>query len=419
MYTTPGKALLGARGNNPSTLFWLIVLRALILLTFVFYVLSLDFDDRVFRYLGLIIFASIAFTVVTWLRNSSPEQNTSGLYVSQLLWDSVVINVFVWLAGGSTNPFIYYQLLVIAVSASILPERIAWVFSLLGIGSYSVLLYFDIGHHMQHLDASFKSHLLGMWINFTGSALLIAFFISRLSAALVKREKDLRVAREENLKNEQLLGLGILAATTVHSFGTPLSTIRMAVSELDALHPDAESRACTSVIQAQIERCKDTMNKLTVLTTKEDLSTQTLLAADLFDEVKEYALLVNMFPMPEICVPETMRHCRLPGGVLLLHAIINLVDNAVKAAGSYVNVTLEETSDKRVVRILIEDDGDGIQSDTVYTTEEVGMRKDAGLGIGLILVNSTIERLGGRVHFANSTDVDSGTKITVELTCLD
>ena len=338
-----------------------------------------------------------------------------GFLITQLLWDSAAILLFVWLAGGSTNPFIYYQLLVIAISASILPEKFSWFFSALGICAYTVFMYLDLGHHMAHMDASFRSHLIGMWVNFSGSALLISFFISRLSGVLRSQEKALQLAREEHLKNEQLIGIGTLAASTVHSFGTPLSTITMTASELEALHNDSDTLACTSLIKAQIDRCKTTMKKLTSLTTRESLNEQSISIAELTEEIKEYLYLVNARPMPSMRVDTAINSFNLPGGILLLHALINLIDNAVQAATSQVSISIKATPHHEDVIIVIEDDGKGLSRDAITTGEEGLDSSNGGLGIGLLLVNSTIERLGGTVSYLSATEPPLLTRISVQL----
>ena len=393
----------------------LIVLRVFISCSFIVYVLGFGLPSKIVFWVGLIILISAIFTLVSWRYKVMETQAKVGFLITQLLWDSAAILLFVWLAGGSTNPFIYYQLLVIAISASILPEKFSWFFSALGICAYTAFMYLDLGHHMAHMDASFRSHLIGMWVNFSGSALLISFFISRLSGVLRSQEKALQLAREEHLKNEQLIGIGTLAASTVHSFGTPLSTITMTASELEALHDDSDTLACTSLIKAQIDRCKTTMKKLTSLTTRESLNEQSISIAELTEEIKEYLYLVNARPMPSMHVDTAINSFNLPGGILLLHALINLIDNAVQAATSQVSISIKATPHHEDVIIVIEDDGKGLSRDAVTTGEEGLDSSNGGLGIGLLLVNSTIERLGGTVSYLSATEPALLTRISVQL----
>ncbi len=406
----------------------LLALRAGILASFTVYALYISTQNGVLFYLGFIIVLSALFSILSWQYRHHRRLTANRLVLSQLLWDSATILFFVWLAGRSTNPFIYYQLLIVAISASILPASIAWGFSTLGIAAYSLLLYADMAHHTTHLDASFKAHLIGMWVNFSGSALLIAFSVSKLSAALRNHEIALRQAREDNLKNEQLIGLGTLAASTVHSFGTPLATITMAASELEALHPDPETRVCTQLIKMQIDRCKTTMQKLTALSTKKALNEHRIGVAVLLQDIKDYLLLSQAEPMPTLSSQAAIAEWELPGGLLLEHALINLIDNALGVAHQHVAISVScahydpaqkpqsrEASNSFVM--CIEDDGGGIYPQTARLTEHRNRPYEKGLGIGLLLANSTIERLGGSVSYCNPTASDPLTRITVTLPC--
>lgn len=404
------------KDHHVSVLRRLFSLRAFILCSFVLYATFFNPQPDVFVAVSVLIAASILFSFFSWNFNRNSQNYILRTHIFQLLWDSGVILVFVWFAGRSLNPFIYYQLLVIAISASILPEKFAWFFSGLGIAAYSVLIYLDVGHHMSHMDASFKSHLISMWVNFTGSAVLIAFFVSRLSSALRQREEALHLAREKNLENEQLIGIGTLAASTVHSFGTPLSAITMAASEIDALHSDEDTHHCTKVIKSQIERCKETMGKLSSLSDKAPLDDQRTSIEELSREMMEYLTLVNVSPMPSVkMAPELVMDQSLPGGILLLHAVINLVDNAIDAADEVVMISMLESPVLQGLRIIIEDDGEGIPFDESGAVDSKSSKKETGLGIGLMLVNSTIERLGGTVSFKNPSELQSATQITIDI----
>lgn len=411
--TIPFPAFISFAHSNTAILRRLFALRALILCSFILYTVGFDMPSPTLAAVGVIVLSSALFSLISWRWQNKPSN--SSLLTLQLLWDSAALLIFVWFAGGSTNPFIYYQLLVIAISASLLPEKFAWMFAALGIVAYSVFMYLDLGHHMAHMDASFKSHLIGMWINFSGSALLIAFFISRLSLALKKQETALRLAREDNLKNEQLIGIGALAASTVHSFGTPLSTIRMATGELDAMHKDHSTRACTTIINAQIERCKATMKKLTALTARKTLYEQSISINELSEELNEYLQLINAQPMPELNVKEGIKNHLLPGGNLLLYALINLVDNAVSAANRHVAISISGNTNTSAAEIIIEDDGGGIPSHELDAIDTTPNDNKNGLGLGLLLVNSTIEQLGGTVGYRNPSKLNSFTQITVNL----
>lgn len=394
----------------------LLILRAAVLGSFIIYAFAFTNHVSGVATLASLILASSVYSWFMWLRYINGRVLSDSTLTIQLIWDTIVILLFVLANGRSTNPFIYYLLVVVAISASILPEKIAWVFSASGIIAYSLLMHLDFNQHMAHMDSDFRSHLLGMWVNFVGSAVLISFFISRLANVLKARERALGLAREEILKNEQLIGIGTLAASTVHSFGTPLSTITMATGEISAIHKDRETSECTDMIKTQIERCKNTMSKLTMLASDKGSPNQDM-ALDVFVyELKEHFSLMNVKPMPTFKLKYFVEFPNVPGGILLLHAIINLIDNAIHAAKSCVSVNVEIIN--RSVQFSIEDDGTGIESeDLKQFGEAVFSSSNKGLGIGFLLANSTIESLKGHVSFENPDPMETNslTRVVAEI----
>lgn len=406
--------------NNLLILKRLLILRIFVLVSLVLYVLGVSYNPLGVWSVTLLCSVSIAFSILVWVRYGYGRALSNRLLIAQLIWDSLIILIFVYLAGGATNPFIYYWLVIIAISASVFQEKVVWSFCVSGIVAYSTLMYSDIDQHIHHLNAEFRSHLVGMWINFVGSAILISFFISRLTSALRVRERALGVAREEILKNEQLIGIGTLAASTVHSFGTPLSTIAMAAGEIESIHYDDETKDYLIIIKKQIDRCKQTMSKLSQLASHKDSSHQKIALDELLADIKEHFLLMNVRPMPSFSVLCATKNIFLPGGILLSHAIINLVDNAIQASRSCVRITIDSTHhlNKKRIYLIIEDDGCGVSPEMLeHFGEAIVSSKKSGLGIGCLLANSTIERIGGSVVFSNPDHSEDCplTRVTIEL----
>jgi len=77
----------------------------------------------------------------------------------------------------------------------------------------------------------------------------------------------------------------------------------------------------------------------------------------------------------------------------------NLLDNAWKWARSTVLLTLEQGAQWRV---LVEDDGPGIDAAGLQVLAQRGLRQDEnipGHGIGLSIVKSLVAELGGTLQF--------------------
>ncbi|MCG6935123.1 MAG: ATP-binding protein [Proteobacteria bacterium] len=92
----------------------------------------------------------------------------------------------------------------------------------------------------------------------------------------------------------------------------------------------------------------------------------------------------------------------------------NLLDNAWKWARSAVCLCIREQGG---IRITIEDDGPGVNVDDIQSLIQRGRRQDEnvpGYGIGLSIVKSLVEELGGQIEFSNS-DLLGGLRVAIRL----
>lgn len=216
-----------------------------------------------------------------------------------LIVDAIALLLIVTETGRTANPFIYYLLVLIAASASILSLRSCTIFTLSCCGAYSLLMWSDIRGHIGHRDADYQLHLLGMWVNFVGSAALISLALARLTGALREREMALSTIREASLRNEQLIGIGTLAASTVHALGTPLSTLTVLLGDLQGKLDDPESKEDMALMFDQIERCRSTMQKLSLLAEGEAVGQEPITVGALAAILKEHYLLT--IPSVSLC----------------------------------------------------------------------------------------------------------------------
>jgi signal transduction histidine kinase len=83
----------------------------------------------------------------------------------------------------------------------------------------------------------------------------------------------------------------------------------------------------------------------------------------------------------------------------------NLVRNAVQAieTSGTIRLALETTADGRAVRILIEDDGCGMDEETLRKVFQPGFTtKPSGSGLGLALVRRSLSHYGGSIRLESS-----------------
>jgi two-component system sensor histidine kinase RegB len=254
--------------------------------------------------------------------------------------------------------------------------------------------------------AAFALHLSGMWLNFLVSAGLIASFLYRMSQALRDREAELVRLREDTLRNEQIIAVASLAAGTAHDLGTPLNTLALAVEEL-AGQGDAET---VTMARHQVARAKDLLARLSAIARGEtrsmermDLSGWLAAQLDQWRWMRPEALFTLHGEIP----PAYSIRCDDTLG----QALLNLLNNAWQASNRPVELTVKLEGDR--VQIGIADRGPGMSAELKSRAGRAAQTGSSGMGLGLMLANSNVERHGGTVHIADREG--GGTVVTVSL----
>lgn len=339
-----------------------------------------------------------------------------GELVFQLALDFVFATVVLAYTGGSSNPLISYLLVLLAVGATVLTSVWAHLFAALAIVIHTAFLILGIvmDEHSEHMP-NFQLHLVGMWVTFVVSAALITTFVSRMAAAIRSRELTLAKARENELRNEQLVAIGSLAAGTAHALGTPLSTMAVLLSD-----PDALTQADLRLLREQVVRCKQSLDQLTRFYHQSDQQQHERMRIIAFHEaIRDY--VVNIHPTANIrfSLDDNCRESWIPADITIRHALINIIENAIRAAHTQVQVhySLESGSGDNsagMALIRVQDDGDGIPADVMESMGEpfISSRKGS-MGLGIFLANSTLQRHGGRIEMFNL--VQSGAQTLIHL----
>jgi two-component system response regulator RegA len=113
-----------------------------------------------------------------------------------------------------------------------------------------------------------SSHLHGMLVAFVVAAVLVAYFVVQLSAAIEARDREIAAFRDLAMRNERLASLTTLAAGAAHELGTPLGTIAVASKELErALTRLPETQAASfledaRLIRSEVDRCRSILDRL-------------------------------------------------------------------------------------------------------------------------------------------------------------
>jgi len=331
----------------------------------------------------------------------------------QLVVDLTGMAVLLYLSGGATNPLISLLLLPVTVAALTLPAR--WVAGIvvIAVGAYSFLMIFSLPLPVTDVARATRLHLGGMWLTFVVSALLMAWFFTRMTMSIRQRDAQLAMAREEALRDAQIIALGQLAAGAAHELGTPLATMSILAGEMtrDVRLPE-EAREDAVVLANQIGVCKEILDRLTYQAGVQ----RTAGSAAMLVSEWLLALLArwrNLWPQATCRLAVQTgddEPCLVPGG-MLEQAIFNLLNNSARIAP--LGLVLEVAWNADSIRITLVDQGPGFSPELLVRggVEPLGAHA-AGSGLGLWLTSSAVSRLGGKLLLAN---VAGGARATIEL----
>lgn len=328
----------------------------------------------------------------------------------QLAVDLVAMAVLLYLTGGATNPLVSLLLLPVAVAAFSLPARWVAGIAALAIGLYSFLMLYSLPLPIADAERATRLHLGGMWLTFVVSAGLLAWFVTRMTQALRARDVQLAAAREEALRDAQVVALGQLAAGAAHELGTPLATMKVLAEELVAdLRLPEDARTDLDLLQRQIGICKEIVGGLTQKAGIER-ARQTVSAATWLDGL--LARWRTLWPRVS-CTLEVAGAGTVPqilAEAALEQGITNLLNNAAKIAPEGMRVIIDWN--ERVLRIAVHDRGPGFPPDILRRCGAEPLPAVAeGSGIGLWLTRAAVERRGGSLRLDN----DGGGVATIEL----
>lgn len=345
-------------------------------------------------------------------------------------FDVIQLSALLYLTGGLTNPFAMLFLAPLMISAASLSPRRTLLLGLLIALAATILMM----HHLplpwfpgQTLDLP-PMFSLGTWMAIVLGAAFTGAFASRV-AEEARQLADALTATELILAREQhLTQLDGLAAAAAHELGTPLATITIVVKELGRLFarvpPETPDTAVVkedlALLDQEIGRCRTILRRLASLGTESSGPLENMTLSHLIEEVvgpqRHSGVSVTATRHSVGDEPVCMRN---PG---ILYGLGNLIENAIDFASR--SVQIETSWSREQVTVRIADDGPGFSADVLarlgdpYVTSRNAERRSksqdgAGLGLGMFIAKTLLERSGAKLTTANRDDPQTGAVVTV------
>jgi two-component system sensor histidine kinase RegB len=369
-----------------------------------------------------VIVVSAAVNVVLGIRYPASHRLSADAATLLLAFDILQLAVLLYLTGGLQNPFAMLFLAPVLISATALPPERTLALGLLAIACATLLALI---HRPVPWSSEEQLHLpflyvTGIWAAILLSAAFIGVYTWRVAEearqlAQALAATELVLAREQHLS--QLDGL---AAAAAHELGTPLATIALVAKELDRQGlKEPHIAEDIKLLREQVERCRGILAKLTSLGEEHSDIMQRMTLGHLIEEVvaphRAFHIAIEIVGNGE--GPEPV--CRRSPG--LLYGLANLIDNAVDFAAARVTIEAAWTADQ--VRIGIRDDGPGFAPEVLlrvgepYVTtrgaDKRAAEDGAGLGLGLFIAKTLIERSGAQLSFTNAPPPATGAIVRI------
>lgn len=333
------------------------------------------------------------------------------------LFDLVQLGVLLYLTGGLNNPFSILIVGPVTVSAAALTARSTIFLALTAIVIASVLIEFHLplrteqGFILRVPDI----FLFGIWVAIVIAVIFLGAYARRITSEMHAMSEALQATQMALAREQKLTDLGGVVAAAAHELGTPLATIKLTSSELaQELEGNDDLREDALLIKEQADRCRDILRSMG-RAGKDDLHLRHAPLVAVLEEAAEphaergKTILFEERPHgdPSEHQPTILRRPEI------IHGLRNLIQNAVDFSRATVWIETEWTDQSITIRIM--DDGLGYPPTLLGRIGEPFMRRRnqpadsrrpeyEGMGLGLFIAKTLLERSGADLNFANGSD---------------
>ena len=378
-----------------------------------FYKLQLDLG-LCYLAVGAAIIANL-IAIFIYPENKRLSENET---VLTLLFDISQLSFLLYLTGGLNNPFALLILAPVTIAATALRLHSALVLGGVAIALITLLAFAFVPLRMEQGFVLRMPDLFrfGFWVAIVIGVIFLALYARRVSVEINSMSEALLATQLALAREQKLTDLGGVVAAAAHELGTPLATIKLVSAELmEELEGKPDLQEDAALIREQADRCRDILRSMG-RAGKDDLHMR---RAPLDSVIREAAephkdrgkeIHFDVAPAPGGSTRQPSIHRRPE----IIHGLRNLVQNAVDF--SVANVWVEARWDERNIVIRIIDDGSGFPSQVIGRIGDPFMRarrsgtdreqrpEYEGMGLGLYIAKTLLERSGAELSFSNGSD---------------
>lgn len=368
---------------------------------------------------AIAIGASIAFTLISSFALSTTRRLSQRYALASIVFDMLQLTALLAMTGGLHNPFALLFLAPVTISASALTFRATVLTSTLAILLITLLtkLHLPLTLQTGEILALPRLFLSGFWVALVIGILFLALYARRVTSEIFSMSQALSATQMALEREDRLTMIGGIVAAAAHELGTPLATIKLVAKELESeLEGHAELATDAALIHQQANRCREILREMGTRG-KDDEHMKTTPLTGLVHEAAdphqargpELVFMINGRPESQYTglAPQIYRRPEI------IHGLRNLIQNAVDFAAHKVWVHMRWR--EAVIIVTIGDDGPGYPHDLLGRIGEPFIRRlrrskpetasgrkgYEGMGLGLFIAKTLLERTGAKVIFTN------------------
>lgn len=368
-------------------------------------------------FFAIVIGASVILNIVAsfvYPENTRLSERGATL---MLLFDITQLSALLYFSGGLTNPFSVLILAPVSISASALRPKASILTGSVAIALVTLLALYHVPLHMADGAELIipDIFLFGNWASIVIGVLFLGVFSWRVTSEIHTMSQALLATQMALTREQKLTDIGGVVAAAAHELGTPLATIKLVSSELvDDLKDQSLLREDAQLISEQADRCRDILHSMGQAG-KDDLHMRFAPLQAVIEEAAQphtsRGKTVNLEVLGSEDGSEQPYVYRRPE---IIHGLRNLIQNAVDF--SETTVWVDILWSKRRITLRIIDDGAGFPPSVIGRIGDPFMRhrrseKEVekrpgykGMGLGLFIAKTLLERTGAEMSFANGSD---------------
>ena len=393
---------------------WIAIIGQLVAINFVYFFLKLDLPIIETHIIIIVGFTTNIILQFKIKANQLKDLN-SALF---LFYDLLQLSVLLYLTGGIFNPFSLLIIVPTIVSSTFLSMGTTIILGTLTISSLFFLKeYHKILPGLDIYRFNFPEYYLaGALVSIIIGLVFLSYFGIRFSGETKKRSEALDKLQQVMAKEYELDSLGGLAAAAAHSLGTPLATISVVAKELKKEIGDSSKYSKDlDLLISQAKRCSNILKQISKKEISDDQFINLTKVEDLLEEIiisfeentdKKITLFEN----------EDQNKINIKRSPEIVYGLRNFIGNAIKFADKEVSINLKSNEEELI--LTIKDDGPGFAEDIIKLIGEPYLKSrsketssKAGLGLGIFLGKTLLERKKAQLAFFNSNDLKGASVI--------